>query len=70
MTDHPDPDVQPIDAVGIAGERIEAWPALQRERQRQQELDIAAAAAGTAHRHRRLAAGEKNARRAERLAIA
>ena len=57
-----------VDAVGVAGERVDAgWPSSAM-RQRQQELDVAAAAALAAHRHRGLAAGQQHARRRERLA--
>ena len=57
-----------VDAVGVAGDRVHAGLAVQRDAERQQELDVAAAAALAAHRDRRLAAGEQHARRRERLA--
>ena len=56
-----------VDAVGVAGEREDARPAVERDRERQQELDVAPAAAVAAHRHRRLAARQQHARRRDRL---
>ncbi len=58
----------PVDAVGVAGERVDARVAAERQRQRQQEFDVAPAAALAAHGDRRLAAGQQHAGGAERLA--
>jgi len=58
-----------IDAVGVGGESENSVAPLECDRQRERELAVAAAAAFAPDRHRRLAAGEENARRANRLAI-
>ena len=58
-----------VDAVGIAGERVDTRRTLERQGHRQQQLDIAAADAVAADRHRRLAARDYDAGRRRRLAM-
>ena len=59
---------QPVDAVGVAGQCVNAVATVERDRERQQELDVAPAATLAAHSHGRLAAGQQDAGRRERLA--
>ena len=52
-----------VDAVGVAGERVDAVHAVERDGERQQELGVAAAFAFALERDRGLAARDQHARR-------
>ena len=52
-----------VDAVGIAGDGMNAGQPVQRDGERQKELGIASAAAFAAHCDRGFAAGNQGARR-------
>ncbi len=58
-----------VDAIGVGRERKDSLAPVEREREAEEEFAVAAAMAAAAHCDRRLAAGEDDAGRADRLAV-
>ena len=58
-----------VDAVGVAGNRINAFAPFERNRQRQQKFDVASPATVTANGHSGFAARQQHARRRNRLSM-